>query len=120
MPKGIRKTFGDKLYELASTVTVDEFVTEVAEMLALTLRGNSPAKMHEIFGEMNVRAQQELRWLKDFEAEQKAANRKKPGPKPGTKYGPRKLKPSGKVRAVNDKGKTIPVRKRAPRKVVAK
>lgn len=109
MPRGVRKTLVDKLYDLATTVTVNEFVTAVAELYAVSLKDNSHIKLHEIFGEMNVRAQLMLGELKELEAEQaavaKIANRKKPGPKPKPKA----------LAQINKR-----VVKRAPRKAVVR
>jgi hypothetical protein len=48
-------------------------------MYVTSLKDNSSIKLHEIFGEMNVRAQLMLRDVQEFEAQQKAAAvRRKP------------------------------------------
>lgn len=75
MPKGVRLTLTDKIYRLASTVTVNEFVTGVAEMFAFSLKDNSAPKLHDIFGEMNVRAQMMLQKHLDAEAKDNADKR---------------------------------------------
>lgn len=105
MPRGVKKTLADKLYDLARTVTVDEFVTAVAETFAIGLKSKSPSNLHNVTGEVTVRAQMILQELLEVEAAQKpaarrkpkslpavtaATARKKPGPKPGVKRQPAK------------------------------
>lgn len=121
MPRGVRKSLADKFYDLARSAPLDEVVSALAEMFTVSLKDSSPRALHNLFGEMNVRAQTMFAELQALEAEAKAtrkydaavarkvkpksikliadhtnAQRKEPGPKPGVKRvvkrAPRKTK----------------------------
>jgi hypothetical protein len=75
MPRGVKKTLSDRLYDIAQTASVDEFVTACAEVVVTSLKDNSSGRLHEIFGEMNVRAQAMSLELRSLEAKRKAVTR---------------------------------------------
>lgn len=87
MPKGVRLSLSDKLARLLMTTSVDNAVDALADMFALGIKDPSMEALHQVLGELHVRAA-----TRRQEAIDVGALRRKPGPKPGTKYGPRKKK----------------------------
>lgn len=114
MPRGVKKTTVDKLYDIASTMSVDDFISVMAELMVMSIKDVDGLRLHQVFGEMGYRAQLIFHAIREQEEQEAAARKAAAKPKSLSQIVKRT------ARRVEKKSTRKPVVKHVARKVVGK